>query len=209
MPWSRCGRRCTDYCWKARRCTWTKQRCLKASVTKGTMGARAEADEGMSLYHWRTSRGRHVLDERRREEMTPEGAVYGGAIISDGYEGYASWMRSLPAEQRPQWQACWAHVRRKFVEAARTGSDPEWSRRMVELITPLYRIEKELRVSKAPPEAIAEKREAESRPIAEAFFEALQERVKQSENPPVNTLRRAILYALGRRETLMTWLKAP
>ena len=156
------------------------------------MGARAEADEGMSLYHWRTSRGRHVLDELLREGMKPQGGV-----------------RKLDAQQRHQRQACWAHVRRKFVEAARTGSDPEWSRRMVELITPLYRIEKELRESKAPPEAIAEKREAESRPNAEAFFETLQERMKQSENPPVNTLRRAILYALGRRETLMTWLKAP
>ena len=43
----------------------------------------------------------------------------------------------------------------------------------------------------------------------EAFFAALQERLKQSENPPVNTLRRAISYAMERKETLMTWLKAP
>ena len=187
----------------------TPVRCLKASVTKGTMWVLTAAEDGMSFYYWRTSRGRHVLDELLREGMNPEGAVYGGTIISDGYEGYASWMRSLPEEQRPQWQACWAHVRRKFVEAARTGNDPEWSRQMVELITPLYRIERELRESKAPPETIAEKREAESRPIVEAFFEALQKRMKQSENPPVNTLRRAIVYALERRETLMTWLKAP
>ena len=163
----------------------------------------------MSLYHWRTSRGRHVLDELLREGMNPDGSVYGGAIISDGYEGYASWMRSLPEEQRPQWQACWAHVRRKFVEAARTSSDPEWSRKMVKLIIPLYRIERELRESKAPPPAVREKREAESRPVVEAFFAALQERTKQSENPPTNTLRRAINYALERRETLMTWLTAP
>ena len=187
----------------------TPVRCLKASVTKGTMWALTGADDGMSLYHWRTSRGRHVLDELLREGMNPEGAVYGGAIISDGYEGYASWMRSLPEEQRPQWQACWAHVRRKFVEAARTSSDPEWSRKMVKLITPLYRIERELRESKAPPPAVRERREAESRPIVESFFAALQERMKQSENPPTNTLRRAINYALERRETLMTWLTAP
>ncbi len=102
--------------------------------------------------------------------MNPEGTVCGGAIISGGYEGYAIWMRSLEEGERPQWQACRAHVRQKFVEVARTGSDPEWSRRMVELITPLYRIERELRESKAPPEAIGAKREAESRPIAEAFL---------------------------------------
>ena len=80
--------------------------------------------------------------------MNPEGTVCGGAIISGGYEGYASWMRSLEEGERPQWQACRAHVRQKFVEVARTGSDPEWSRQMVELITPLYRIEKELRETK-------------------------------------------------------------
>ena len=70
------------------------------------MGALTEADDGMSLYYWRTSRGRHVLDELLREGMNPEGAVYGGAIISDGYEGYANWMRSLEEGERPQWQAC-------------------------------------------------------------------------------------------------------
>ena len=80
---------------------------------------------------------------------------------------------------------------------------------MVKLITPLYRIERELRESKAPPPAVRERREAESRPVVEAFFAALQERMKQSENPPTNTLRRAINYALERRETLMTWLTAP
>ena len=79
---------------------------MNASVTKGTMGALTEADDGMSLYYWRTSRGRHVLDELLREGMNPEGAVYGGAIISDGYEGYANWMRSLEEGERPQWQAC-------------------------------------------------------------------------------------------------------
>lgn len=41
------------------------------------------------------------------------------------------------------------------------------------------------------------------------FFATLHERMKQSENLPVNTLRRAIRYALEHPETLMTWLKAP
>lgn len=60
----------------------------------------------MSLCRWRTSRGRHVPDEVLREGMNSEEAVCAGAIISGGYESYASRMCSLPDEQRPQRQVC-------------------------------------------------------------------------------------------------------
>ena len=47
------------------------------------------------------------------------------------------------------------------------------------------------------------------RRVKAAFLAALHERMKQSENPSVNTPRRAILYALERSDTLMTWLTVP
>lgn len=162
----------------------------------------------MNLYCWRTSRGRHVQDKLRGESMNSEGVVYNGVIISDNYEGYARWMRSRAAEQRPQWQDFWAQVRRKFAVAAHSGSDPECSLKMVKTITPLYRIEKGLRESKAPSETIAKKREAESRSIVDAFFAALHERLKRRENPLLSKLRRVISYKKERRATLITWLKA-
>ncbi len=187
----------------------TPIRCLKGDITKGTMWAMNNAEDNMCLYYWRTSRGKSVLDTLLREEMKEDGAVYGGAIVTDGYEAYASWLKDLPETARPAWQTCWAHVRRKFVEGARNSNDPDWCRKVVELIRPLYRIERELRESKAPPDEIAARRRCESREHVTAFFQALEERAKDTSNPPVNNLRKAIDYALSRRERLVTWLEHP
>ncbi len=99
----------------------TPVRCLKGTVHNGTMWAMTSADDGMALYHWKMSRGKNVLYTLLREGMQEQGAVYSGTVISDGYEGYTAWRRDLPEHERPAWQACWAHVRRKFVEGARRG----------------------------------------------------------------------------------------
>ncbi len=187
----------------------TPIRCLKADVTNGTMWAMSSADDGMSLYYWRTSRGKNVLNTLLREGMDEKGVVYGGTIISDGYEGYTAWRRDLPEAERPAWQACWAHVRRKFVEGARNSCDPAWCRKVVELIRPLYHIERELRESKAPPEEVAARRSKESREHVATFFQTLEERATDSTNPPTNNLRKAINYALERRVQLVSWLDNP
>lgn len=69
---------------------------------------------------------------------------------------------------------------------------------MVELIRPLYDIERVLRESKAPPEEVKQKRKDQSRPIAEEFFKELIKRHQDTQNPPRNKLKDAIDYALTR-----------
>ena len=217
--WMRAGANALEPLWKAKHGLMlesealhvdeTPIRCLKAPVHNGTMWAVTSADDGMTLYHWSTSRGKNVLNTLLREGMNEQGAVYGGTVISDGYEGYTSWRRDLAEAERPAWQACWAHVRRKFVEGARNSSDPDWCRKVVELIRPLYRIERELRESNAPPEEIAARRANESRERVTKFFQMLEERAKDTSNPPINNLRKAINYALERRAQLVSWLDNP
>lgn len=187
----------------------TPVRCLKSDKTNGYMWAMSSADDGMNLYYWQNSRSGQVLDSLLRRNAATTGEVYSGVLLSDGYTGYESWMATLPEAQRPRWQMCWAHVRRKFVEAAANSNDPQWSRRIVALIRPLYTLERELRESKAPPEEILQRRRVESRPIVEKFFEELQTRAKNSQTPPLNKLKAAIDYALKRRETLVNWLDDP
>ena len=60
--------------------------------------------------------------------MQKEGRAYGGTILTDGHDGYKSWLDSLAdkGEKAPRWQNCWAHVRRKFVECITCGNDPDW-----------------------------------------------------------------------------------
>lgn len=64
---------------------------------------------------------------------------YAGAIMVDGYEGYASVCRSQSLIRL----GCWAHARRKFVEANKIGGKKKNTRASyaLKLIAKLYRIE--------------------------------------------------------------------
>ncbi len=169
----------------------------------------SSADNGSTLYFWQNSRSAEALNHLQRHGMQPDGRVYEGAILSDGYGGYESWMKTLPDEQKPQWQVCWAHVRRQFVEAAGNSNDPAWSMKMVELLQPLYATERTLRESKAPPEQKLKERLEKSAPIVETFFQELTKRRLDTQNPPRNKLKDAIDYALKRQEQLSSWLSNP
>ena len=187
----------------------TPIRCLKSDKTNGYMWAMSSADNGSTLYYWQNSRSAGALDHLLRHGQQNYGRVYEGAILSDGYGGYESWMKNLPDEQRPQWQVCWAHVRRKFAEAAGNSNDPCWSMKIVELIRPLYTMERTLRESQAPPEQKLHERMEKSRPIVETFFKELTNRILDTQNPPRNKLKDAIDYALKRRDQLSSWLENP
>ena len=80
---------------------------------------------------------------------------------------------------------------------------------MVELIRPLYDIERALRESKAPPEEVKQKRKDQSRLIVEEFFKELIKRHQDTQNPPRNKLKDAIDYALTRQPQLSSWLQNP
>jgi hypothetical protein len=78
----------------------------------------------------------------------------GKALLSDGYEAYAAVARA----NRLTHLACWAHVRRRFVEAEaliekseRRAEHP--ATRMIGLIAGLYAIEQRVRDMKLTPEA--------------------------------------------------------
>ena len=120
----------------------------------------SSADTSGSLYLGSESRAAGALDTLLRR-----------AIVTDGYEAYTSRLAGLkPDEARPQWQMCWAHVRRKFVECSRSSCDPQWSALVVEDIKPLYTIERKLREGKAPPSEILRTRKETAAKIVENLF---------------------------------------
>lgn len=189
----------------------TPFRCLKSDKKQGYMWALSCAETGTCLYYWQDSRSRQVLDYLLREGMQPDGLAYSGTILTDGYEVYGNWLKSLvdKGENPPLWQNCWAHVRRKFVECITCGNDPIWSRRIVDMITPLYMLERKLRETKAPPEEILTQRWVESLPRVEQIFTELVKKAGDSTNPPLNKLKGAIDYALKRKDMLCNWLSNP
>ena len=62
---------------------------------------------------------------------------YEGVLQSDGYEAYAAYART---HAKVTWVACWAHARRKFIEAQ--AESPKAVRVAIKLIARLYRLER-------------------------------------------------------------------
>lgn len=88
---------------------------------------------------------------------------YKGAVQTDGYEVYTSF-EGTPGKLM---LGCWAHVRRKFVEAL--DEDRKHASEAIVYISRLYKIEEEMREAGLDHEAIKERRLKESYPIIQDF----------------------------------------
>jgi hypothetical protein len=127
----------------------------------------------------------------------PPSGVY---ILTDGYSGYNALAREASIAGHA---ACWAHVRRKYVEAAQGRKNTAAAHQMVALIGKLYAIERELRDS-SPAERKAA-REARSKPILDKIKAWLDEKAPRV--LPKGLLGQAIAYTLGLWPQLTTFLE--
>ena len=124
---------------------------------------------------------------------------YAGIVVCDDYGAYKA-LRKRGG--RFQLAHCWAHVRRKFIEAE--GEASAECKEAIALIAELYAVEK--RATTGPPEERARLRETESRAIVKRIEQwALGVRAL-----PGSGLRRAIEYMGGMWETgLLRFLDDP
>ena len=77
------------------------------------------------------------------------GEPFQGILLTDGFGAYQTWQRK---HDGVILAACWAHVRRKFHEAL--PHHPQQAAPVLDLIAQLFRIEAQLRNSRAGPEAV-------------------------------------------------------
>jgi len=82
------------------------------------------------VFDWRLS--------RRHGELTTLLQGYRGILQSDGYEAYPALART---HEGIRWVGCWAHARRKFVDAQ--AESPQATRVVLRLIAKLYRFERQ------------------------------------------------------------------
>ena len=155
-------------------------------------------------YQYADSRGGNVP----QQFLYPKGAAPPGVDLSaaafyihtDGYAGY----NAVADEAGVIGQAgCWAHVRRKFIEAAEGRKPTAAAHQMVTLIGKLYAIERGIR-DKPPPERQAV-RQAKSKPLVEAIKAWLDE--KAPHVLPKGLLGKAITYALEQWPLLTPFLE--
>jgi transposase len=110
---------------------------------------------------------RHVLFEYTAKH---DGAAvdtflkgYKGYLVADAHAVFDHLYRTGDVVE----VACWAHSRRYFYKALET--DPDRARHALALIGEIFLVERKL--SQAPPETKLQIRQAETKPVVDAFFE--------------------------------------
>jgi len=137
----------------------------------------------ITLYHYSRSRGSEVAAELLRG--------YHGALITDAYAGY----NSVVASQQLIHAQCWAHARRKFVEAEKSlpkGKKSPAISAILNEIAKLYGIEKQIKNLSASDKQA--KREALAKPILEKLHQSLLK--KANDVMPKSALGEAVHYTL-------------
>lgn len=150
---------------------------------------------GDVCFTWATSRATACLGE-----VLPAG--FTGTVQCDGYAAYPAHART---REGLTLAACWAHVRRKFIEAR--DSAPMQAGWVLLQLAHLYRIEAQLRTAKAGPRLCRAKRAAESRPIIARLRTALEKLQRQRRHLPRSAMGKAISYALSLWPMLEVYLE--
>ncbi len=128
---------------------------------------------------------------------------YKGFLQTDGYDGYTE-VGSLPGIIHV---GCFAHVRRKFDEAAKASKNVGSAHEALGRIAKIYRIERELRAQKLSDEAFVAERKSQILPILQDFRQWLDAKALQV--PPSVLLGKAINYALSEWPKLLRYLDSP
>jgi len=131
--------------------------------------------------------------DRKGEHPQRHLADFRGILQADGYAGFSK----IYDGGRVREAACWAHVRRKFVDLDELHKSPV-AADMIERIGALYAIEQEIRGR--PPDERCAVRQERSRPLL-ATMKAWLEQTLPTLSQKSATAK-AIRYALGRWEAL-------
>ena len=139
---------------------------------------------------------RYFCYEQSRKGACAEKVLggYTGVVVSDGYSGYNILSNAIRA-------GCWAHARRKWVEAMPDGATKEnvLAAKGLEYCSRLFEVEQKL--EGLPDEKRREQRQLLSRPIVDEYYAWLDTIFK-----PAGKLKKAIIYSLNQREFLCTFL---
>lgn len=177
----------------------TPVRCLSREHAGGSFFGQmwvSAAPRGDVIYHWDKSK-----EARVAEDIIPAG--WSGILQTDGGSELACYLRGGKARGKPPditRAACWAHVRRKFFEAARAGCRK--SARLLKIINVLYRIEGDtIALSPAERPALRQQRSARVLRGLRRHMDAIIR-----DERPRSPAARACLYTLGQWEGLQTYL---
>jgi len=135
--------------------------------------------------------------DRRKKRPLEFLGNYQGYIHADAYRGYDELFNREGVIE----VGCWAHTRRRFVEAM--TSRPKEASEVVVGIAELYKVEKEMRGRE--PEIRFCARQQHAQPLLGELFESFEKILE--ETTPAEPLTKAINYALNQRKALNRFTK--
>lgn len=125
--------------------------------------------------------------DRKHQNFKSSLKDYQGVLHSDKYGAYAS----LALEEGLIWCPCWAHIRRKFIEAE--GAPPALRTSILGIIQELFKIEDE--ISTLPEQQRLVARQSESLPKIDALLKLATDHVAKV--LPKSKIGQALSYFLG------------
>lgn len=182
----------------------TPVRCLSREHAGGSFLGQmwvSAVPGGDVLYTWDQSKAAAVA-----ERIVPEG--WRGLLQTDGGSELGCYLRGGKSRNKPPppgitRAACWAHVRRKFFEAAKAGCTR--SARLLKIINVLYRIEEAARSTGLPPGERAALRQRRSARVLRGLRRRIDAVIRDQR--PQSPAAKACLYAKGQWDGLQTYLR--
>ena len=127
---------------------------------------------------------------------------FAGTLVTDGYGVYSRYTSKVTGVSHA---TCWAHTRRKFIEAE--NSEPRRCQKALEYIRVLYEIEESVREGESA--EILRARRERSLSVVEEFFEWLNTEFADLTILPSSPFSKAASYAIERRASLSVYLSDP
>ncbi len=129
--------------------------------------------------------------------------TYSGIIQTDGYEAYDRLTRD---HDDLVHVGCWAHARRKFVDAKGSGKKAGAADQALAMIARLYRIEKEL-AEMPRDDTFVDTRRTKAQPVLDELKIWLD--TKAHRVTPQTGIGKAVSYTLGQWDKLVRYLDSP
>ena len=150
--------------------------------------------ERCCIYQYHPSRGHEIPKEFW--------SGFSGYLHTDGYAGYQTLFKNdkIPI----QGLHCWAHTRRKFIDAAKQSKKAVLANWAVKQIAELYKLEKHFKKQSCTTQQVYEQRQKKSKPILLKIKKWLDEQVNQV--PPKHPIGMAINYTLRFWDNLMRYI---
>ena len=157
-------------------------------------------DRDEVAFHYSHSRGHQVVIEMLGDDFS-------GQLLSDGYGAYDTYVNKLKQRQQAIVHGqCWAHIRRKFVDAE--TSAPEETETILALIRLLYEADADTEQIKSE-EKQREHRRQECLPIVDTLFRYLHGYAVGSRQSPDEKFMKAVNYALNREAQARAFIDHP